>query len=394
MRGPSGERFMTKKCKCKLAKILGICLSMVIPINAQEHEEKMSVHLSKAEIEEFGIRLSRADAGVIGRPIELTGEIVVNPDRFAHVVPRVDGVVRRVITGLGDRVKAGAVMATVDSRELADLKSAYLAAIERSELAEISFAREEGLWKQGISSERDFLQAKQVRAEAAIEARSARHKLQAIGFTSAHLRALPEEEDALFARFKIRAPFAGVVVAKHITLGESVDGDTEIYSVTDLSQVWAVLTVYQRELKWIREGLLVTIRDRESGVDESAQGSISYVSAILDEKTRTASVRVVIDNPNGTWRPGMFVRGTVSIEGTKVPLVLAQSAVQRMGDIDVVFVYDGAVFHPREVQTGIMSGDLVEIVAGLQVGETVASQGAFTLRTQIEKREFESGHGH
>lgn len=141
---------MTVKTLLKgiLSGTLVICFAMVIPIVAEEnsdhddrterghegegdHEGGRSLRLSESEIEEFGILLSRAEAGVLGHTIELTGEIVVNPDRFAHVVPRVGGVVRSVYSGLGDRVQTGAVMATIDSRELSDLKSGYLAALER-----------------------------------------------------------------------------------------------------------------------------------------------------------------------------------------------------------------------------------------------------------------------
>ena len=378
---------------------LAICLAIVAPVTAEEpkghddREGERSVRLSVSEIEEFGIQISQAEAGMIGPTIELAGEIVVNPDRFAHVVPRVGGVVRRVDAGLGDHVEAGAVMATIDSRELSDLKSAYLAAIERLELAKTSFEREERLWKQDISSERDFLQAKQAHAEARIEARSAEHKLQALGFSEAYLRKLPDQPDASFTRFEIRAPFEGVVVSKHITLGESVDEDSDVFSVTDLRTVWAIFAVYQRDLKWVVHGMRVAVQDREGGT-ERTEGTISYVSPMIDETTRTASVRVVLENRSGAWRPGMFVRGSISTDGKPVAVAVARNAVQSIGGEDVVFVYDGAEFEAREVRTGQAAGDLIEIVTGLEVGEMIASQGAFTLKTQIEKGEFDSGHSH
>ena len=384
---------MKTKWMLPLAGMLTISL-LLHDVRAQEHHEEQSVHLTAAEIDEFGIRLATAEAGVIEEPIELSGEIVVNPDRFAHVVPRVDGIVRSVLTGLGDRVSAGGIMATIDSRELSDLKSAYLAAQERRDLASVSFEREQRLWRQEISSERDYLQAKQAHLEAEIAARSTRHKLLAIGFTSRQLQALQNEEDELFSRFEIRAPFDGVVVAKHITLGESVDGDTEVYSVTDLSQVWAVLTVYPRELRSISEGLVVTIRDRQSGINGTAQGTISYVSPVIDKQTRTASVRVVIENSNGTWRPGMFVHGSVAVSGTLVPVMVPATALQTIDDKNVVFVYDGTQFQLHEVETGRSTSAVVEIVAGIEAGARVASEGAFTLKAQIQKGEFESGHNH
>lgn len=353
-----------------------------------EEEEERAVRLSPAEIEEFGIGLEPAAAGIIMQPIQLAGEIVVDPDRFAHVVPRVDGVVRQVLKGLGDQVAAGDIMAIIDSREWADLKSAYLAAMEREALTRSSYEREERLWRETISSERDYLEARQAHAEAVIEMRSARHKLLAIGLEEDDIQSLPDEADAVFSRFQIRAPFDGVVIDQHIALGESVAVDTEIYSVADLSEVWALLTVYQRELSSIREGSSVTVRDRESRTNGSADSHISYVSPVIDEATRTASARVVLQNPSGVWRPGMFVRGEVVVRGVAASIVVSPSAVHRLEDEEVVFVYDGHEFQARNVSAGRTSPGSVEILDGLQVGEVVASQGAFTLKAQLEKGEL------
>lgn len=357
------------------------------------HDEPRSVHLSEAEMEEFGIGLTRTASGVIGPVLDLTGEIVVDPDRFAHVVPRVGGIVRQVHAGLGDLVRAGQVMATIDSRELSDLKSAYLAAIERRELARASFEREERLWKQNIASERDYLSAKQAYAEARIHARSAEHKLHALGFSEAYLDTLPDLPDQSLTRFEIRAPFDGVVVAKHITRGETVKDDSAIFSVADLTQVWAILTVYQKDLKWVREGVRSAIVDREVG-DRRAEGVVTYVSPVIDETTRTASARVVLDNTDGRWRPGMFVKGKVTTEGAAVPVAAPRTAVQHLDGQSVVFVRVDGAFHAREVRTGRSSDDVVEITAGLEPGETIVSSGAFTVKTQMEKGEFEAGHAH
>lgn len=358
-----------------------------------EHEEERSVHLSKAEMAEFGIRVSAVEGGMIGPTIELAGEVVADPDRYAHVVPRVEGVVRRVRVGLGDRVRSGDAMAVIDSRELSDLKSAYLSAVERRNLTEAAFVREERLWKQSISSEREYLAAKQSLAEARIEARSAEHKLHALGFSESYLEELPTLPDVSYTRFEIRAPFDGVVVSKHITLGEAVNADAEAFSVADLSEVWAILAVYQKDLKWIREGLRVAVLDREGG-EERVDGTVSYVSPVIDEATRTASARVVIDNATGQWRPGMFVSAKVVTKGRSVPVAVPAAAVQSLDEGQVVFVYDGDEFEMRDVRTGQSADEWIEILSGLQPGESIATQGVFTLKSQIQKGEFESDHDH
>lgn len=359
----------------------------------RDSHEDGAVELDRHEIDEFGIRVETAGGAAIGPQIELAGEIVPNPDRFAHVVPLVGGVVRQVEAGLGDTVRAGDVMAVIQSRELSDHKSAYLAARERLDLERSSFEREERLWERSISSERDFLAAKQRLAEARIAFRSAEHKLHALGFPEAYLDSLPALPDVSFTRYEIRAPFDGIVVAKHITLGESVGDDTEIFSVVDLSRVWAILTVYQKDLKWVNPGVPTTIADPQ-GNAEPVRGTLSYVSRVIDEATRTASARVVMENPSGTWRPGMFINAKIVTEGRPVDVAVPSDAIQQLNGADVVFVREGKTFHPRQVQVGEAAAGFTEIVNGLRPGEDVATAGAFTIRTQLEKSEFEAGHNH
>jgi len=366
------------------------------PTDEDEHEDEHdegSVRLSKSEIEEFGIQLARAGEAVVGPTLKLAGEIVVNPNRFAHVVPRVGGVVRQVFADLGDNVKGGDVMAVIESTDLSDLKSAYLAALERKQLADASLAREERLWKQEITSEREYLSAKQAAAEARIRARSAEDKLRALGFSEAYLERLPELRRASFTEFEISAPFEGTVVSKHITLGESVEAGDDVFSVTDLRTVWAVLAVYQRDLNRFRIGMDISIQDREGGA-ETFVGKLTYLSPVIDEATRTGSARVVVQNPEGRWRPGMFVRGLLVIERVPVAVAVPANAVQRLDGKPVVFVYDGNTFTTRVVRIGRSSDEQVEIVSGIRAGEVVAAEGAFTLSTQIEKSEFSSGHNH
>ena len=121
-----------------------------------DHEDESGVQLSHKELEEFGIELAEAGSGTLDLTIELPGEIALNADRLAHVVPRVASIVRQVKKRLGDKVKTGEVMAVLESREVAEAKSAYLAALERLALAGSNFKREEMLWQKKISSSASF----------------------------------------------------------------------------------------------------------------------------------------------------------------------------------------------------------------------------------------------
>lgn len=360
--------------------------------NEHGHHEEDVVRLDDAAQKEFGIELSHVGSEKLGSQVSLPGEVVVNPDRFAHIVPRVSGVVRSVSKKLGDQVKTGDVMAVLESRELSDVKSAFLATKERERLARATFDREDRLWKDGISSEREYLDAKQKLAETRIEAQSAEHKLHALGFSDAYLKMLPNQPDVSYTRYEITAPFDGVVVAKHITLGENVKDDAEVFSVADLRSVWVMLTVYQKDLPLLQLGDAVRISTQEGST--SAVGEISYISPMIDEGTRTATAKVVLDNQTGFWRPGLFVNGFIEAGHYNVALVVPKAALQTVENKTCVFVVTEEGFEPQPVVVGRTTQTQVEILEGLISGQKYVSRGAFTLKAQLEKSSFGDGHNH
>jgi cobalt-zinc-cadmium efflux system membrane fusion protein len=357
-----------------------------------EHGEEGVVRLSEEELKEFGIEIATAGPGSLVIYTELPGEIVLNADRLAHVLPRVPGIVREVRANVGDSVERGLVMAVLESGELADTKAAYLAAKERQTLADANFQREELLWQKKISSEQDYLDARQALSEARIEKRAAEQKLHALGFSETALQKLSSRSDQDFLRHEIKAPFSGTVIEKHITLGESLKDDAEAFVVADLSSVWVDIQVYQKDLPRIRKGQRVVITAGHDIPD--ATDTISWVGPVVGEATRTAKARVVLANPDGALRPGLFVTARILSDSSTVSLLVPKTALQTVEDRTVVFVRDEDGFEPRPVKTGRENASQVEIVSGLHPGQTYVSQGAFTLKAQLSKGAFGDGHAH
>ncbi len=357
-----------------------------------EHEGERIVKLSPEEIKEFGIEISVAGPGKLRNHLNVTGEIAVNADRFAHVIPRLAGVVREVRKTLGDKVKAGEVLAVIESRELADAKAKYLAAREREALARAKFKREADLWKKKITSEQEYLDAKQAQAEASIERRSAEQKLHALGLSDASLRKLPNHPDEFFTRYEIVAPINGTVVSKHITMGEKVSDESETFAVADLEKVWAILTVYQKDLARVAKGNQVEVSATQG--DAKSTGVIDYISPLVDESTRTATARVVLDNKQGIWRPGVFINGKVETREVEVKVLVPSSALQTLDGETVVFVQTGEGFEPSHVKVGRRNKNMVEIIQGLKPGQPFITKGAFTLKADLGKGAFGDGHGH
>lgn len=359
-----------------------------------EHEEGQVIELTEEQIKEIGIELVTATGGQIDAFLNLPGEVAVNADHMAHIVPRVPGVVVEVRKKLGDAVKAGEVMAVIRSRDLADAKAEYLAAIERFELAKTIFEREEKLWKENISSEQDYLDAKKNSAEAKIQLRSVRQKLYALGFSNESIEKLPLEKESYLTNFEITAPFDGVVIDKHITLGEAVGDDAGIFVIADLNSVWVDLHVYPKDLMAIRKGQRVVISAGQTIPD--AEGVISYVGPVVGTDSRTAIARVVLPNSTGVFRPGLFVTARVTIDSIEASVVVTKDAIQTLEGKKCVFTKDEHGFEPSFVKLGQSNAGFVQVTSGLHPGQQYVTKGAFELKAQIVTSTLDShaGHGH
>lgn len=355
----------------------------------EDHEE--AVALTEDQLREFGIVVGSAQPGTLDVLVDLPAEIAFNGDRLAHVTPRVPGIVVKVDKSLGDSVQAGDRLAVMQSRELAEVKAEYLASRERLTLARANFERESGLRRARVTSEQEYLEAKQALAEAEIEKRSSEQKLHALGFDDGYIETLPLQPEAELTTVPLLAPFAGVVVERHATQGERIGEDTSAFVVADLSSVWLNISVYPKDLNRIRVGQAVTVAPVDG---EEARGTIRFIAPNVGEETRTARALAVLDNPAGRLRPGYFVTARVAIDTQPARIRVPKTALQTHEGDTVVFVATDEGFVPRPVRIGRSNGDFVEIDGGLEADEPYAQTGAFTLKAQLSKAAFGDGHGH
>jgi cobalt-zinc-cadmium efflux system membrane fusion protein len=346
------------------------------------HEEEKVVRVPAARAQQLGIQVEVARAGGLQTSLTLPGTIMLNADRRVHVVSRMPGIVQEIRKQLGDVVRAGEVMAVIDSRELADTKAAYLAARERVTLAETTFAREKDLWEKKISPAEDYLKAKQALAEVRIELQVAVQKLRALGFAEAYIQQLAGRVNAPLTRYEVVAPLAGTVIEKHIVIGEVFKDDTEAFVVADLSTVWVDLPIAAKDLPLVRKGQRVTIA---ADTTMQAEGTVGYISPVVSDETRTAVTRVVLPNPDGRWRPGLFVTATLIASDTPVAVRIPKTAVQTIDGQLSVFVQTPEGFAPRPVTLGRTNETHVEITAGLQAGERYATTETFMLKAELGK---------
>ncbi|WP_330508138.1 efflux RND transporter periplasmic adaptor subunit [Pseudomonas putida] len=348
------------------------------PAEEGHGEEEGQLHLSVAQIESAGVQLAAAGPRELGTAISFPGEIRFDEDRTAHVVPRVPGVVEAVQAELGQAVRRGQVLAVIASQQISDLRSEQQAAQRRLELARLTFQREQQLWQERISAEQDYLQARQALQEAEIALANARQKVAAVGPAGAG------------NRYELRAPFDAVVVEKHLTVGEVVDATSDAFTLSDLSRVWATFAVAPRDLDKVVTGRDVRVSAPDLGAE--VQGKVNYVGSLLGEQNRAATVRATLANPNGAWRPGLFVNVAVSVDRFEAAVAVPESALQTWEAQTVVFARTAEGFEARPVKTGRRDAGQVEITSGLAAGTQVAAAGSFVLKSELGKGSAEHSH--
>ncbi len=332
--------------------------------------------MTDAQVKQAGIEIKTAGPAKIKSSLQLLGEIKLNNDRTVLVVPRLAGVVESVAANAGVLVRKGQVLAVIFSPALADQRGEFLAAQKRLALAKTTYEREKKLWEGKISAEQDFLQARNAMNEAEIAAQGAEQKLASLG-------GLPAGAGANLTRYEIRAPIDGTIVEKNISVGQAIKEDANIFTLADLTSVWAEMTIYAKDMNVIRTGQKVTVKSAE--FNASTEGTVSYVGALAGEQTRAAKARVVLPNPKSAWRPGLPVNIEVVSSEEEVPVAVAAEAIQTLRDWSVVFGRYDDVFEARPLKLGRTDGKMVEVLKGMNAGEKYAASNSFIIKADIGK---------
>ena len=368
------------------------------------------VDVPEAAQKNAGLQTLAVSSKVLPATIEVTG--VVGPDerRVSHVRPLARGVIEEIPVTLGARVAQGQTLGTYDNIELGELIGNYLSELAAQRQAEAdrevkqqALKRAEELIKLEAIAQQTLEQrrAEFKNSEAAVASQRARvtkieEQIHRFGLSDADLSTLTPEEGQSGHRTAshstLRAPFSGVVTKFDIAPGELVGPDRELMTLTDLSTVWVLANVYEKDLAKVKLNSDVNIRV-DSYPDRIFVGRLTYVGDSIDPETRTAKVRCVIANPDGALKLDMFVRVAVATTDSREGISVPVAAVQQIGGQSVVFVRQSPTrFERRDVELGNTAGSVVEIRSGLKSGEVIVGAGSFYLKTAV-MRETIGGEG-
>jgi membrane fusion protein, heavy metal efflux system len=320
------------------------------------------------------IELASCELGSLSPIVSVTGTVDFDPQLVAAIGARIPGRVKRILKYPGDHVKAGEVLAELESAELGQAQTALLATRAHAEAAVANEKRETLLAEQHVSSQRDAELARAGALAAKADVIAAEQKLRALGGTAAGQVGVLE----------LASPIAGKLIDLHVSRGQSIDPTLTAFRVADLSRLWIDLAVFERELGHIREGDGVEISP-QTDVSVVAHGKIAHVGDVIELDTRSADVRVVIDNVDGALRPGQSVLAKIQTARTSEPAPLVRlDAVTSIDGKPTVFVaHDETSVEPRTVVLGPKNATHTLITSGLSPGERVVVSGVFPLKAEI-----------
>lgn len=356
-----------------------------LPAASENASEANEVKLTPEQIKLVELKTAVVKAAPISVDLILNAEVTANQDKTGQVLAKTSGVISSIKKHLGDQVKSGDTLAVIASRELAEAEASYTTAKAKADFAKAQLAREGSLWKQKATSEQEYLSAKATANEAAAELESAEQKLKLL--ESNHTNT-PDHKGQPAAGVPVNAPFDGTIIEKKIALGDQVNDQSPLFKVADLDTVWVIANVFEKDLERVAVGQAASVSVR-AHPDRVFEGPVTWVAAVLDEKTRTMQARIEIDNKDGHLKPGSFATAVIKVVTKADGLSVPPAAIQRQKSESIVFVQatDG-VYQRRAVKLGETSPDAVEVVDGLKAGETIVTSGSFILKSELDKSSF------
>jgi membrane fusion protein, heavy metal efflux system len=356
-----------------------------MPATGNSPQSNRVVMLTAELVARAGIKTAHAEMGTATTSLRMPGVVQANAYKEVAVTSLVPGRVMQVRAELGQRVNAGDALAAIYSPELADAQTAFIVARADQVAHAQRQTRTQRLTAIGAASreELEMLEAERAMHDAAVE--KARARLVLLGIPEERTQRLSGPQDVV-TTIDVRAPLAGVITRRTANPGLNIDPATPLFTIVDLSTVWVIADLYERDFAKVREGSAVTVTSAAyPGL--TLRGRVSYIDPQVQQDTRTARLRVEVPNTRGQLRLGMFVdvdAGESERKGVFVP----KSALQVIDAQAVVYVASKdqpGQFFERQVDVGDSTGDRVPVLAGLEPGDLVVTEGAFFLRAEQER---------
>lgn len=331
------------------------------------------VRVSDEFVRRFGVQISTVSTRRIAPALDLVGSIDFHADHVADIGARIRGRVTRVLVATGVPVHVGTPLVELESMSVGEVIASRASANAQAVAARARLQRETRLFAQQLTTVGALEEARADVARYSAEAHGAEQRLAAMGASDGGRRIV------------LRAPIEGRVIRRRVIIGQTIDETDVVMRVADLTHLWVYLDVFERDLARVRVGDRAEVRT-ETYPDRAFPGTVGFIDSTIDMHTRTARVRVEVDNPDLLLRTGQFVtaRLRTSSAGERDVTTVPRTAVVQLDGRPAVFLVRGErEFEAATVALGDNDGDQVEVVRGLASGDGVVTEGAFALKSEL-----------
>lgn len=350
-------------------------------IPAETKADEDLIKLSPAEIQQSGVTVAKVTKQPIQDQLSFTANILANQNKLAHVTPRIEGKLSKVIANLGDHVKTGQILAEIDSVPMGEARAQFRSSKTDLALAQANFDRISKLYEDKVVPQKQFIESQSAleRAKSALYADSER------------LRMYGGLDQQSGSTYLLKAPFNGIVIEKNAVIGELANPADTIFTIADMSTVWIDADVPERDLQYLEVGKTASVTVT-AYPDEVFTGKVSYLSSVVDKTTRTVKARIELPNTEQKLRIDMFAKVVLNHSGTKDVLVVPNASVVMVQGIPNVYVSEGGGFKSRAVELGARYNEYVEIKTGLTEDESIVQTGVYALKARQLKSQISDEH--
>jgi len=367
------------------------------PKKEESHNEQSEVvKLTAESIKQIELETETVTFKPFTGYLTIPAKVITNQDNEAQIGSLVQGRVHKVFVRVGDYVKAGQILMTVEGLDVGEIKAGYLIAKAALDYTKANYERQKKLFDEKIGSQKSLLESQSEYEKALAEYKAEDKKIHSVGLSDEDVTDGKMSDEHTSGTLPIKSSINGIVVERNVVIGQLVDATTNAFKVINTNTVWVDGQIYEKDIAKVdqKTNALFTSATYQN---EKFNGRIIYIGQTVDEQTRTITVRGEFGNANNKLKPQMFGELKIPVGVNSKAIMIPEEAVVKETGKEYVFVQtsdsttpgSGQAFEQRKVITGISVDNRIEIKEGLREGEKVASKSVFYLKSELKKAEIE-----
>ena len=366
------------------------CSDKEEPKKEESHNEHSEVvKLSAESIKQIKLETETVSLQPFTGYLTIPAKVITNQDNEAQIGSLVQGRVHRVFVKVGDFVKAGQVLMTVEGLDIGQIKAGFLIAKAALDYTKANYERQKKLFNEKIGSQKALLETQAEYEKALAEYKAEDKRIHSVGLSDEDVMDDKTGEEHTSGTLPIKSSISGIVVERNVVIGQLVDATTNAFKVINTNTVWVDGQIYEKDIAKINRKTNALFTS-ETYRNEKFNGRIIYIGQTVDEQTRTITVRSEFSNANNKLRPQMYGELKIPVGVNAKAIMIPAEAVVKEAEQEYAFVQTSdSTFEQRKVITGSSVDNRIEIKEGLREGEKVVSKGVFYLKSELKKEELE-----